>query len=177
MSSIVKYVERKEPEERVCTKCTLPKPDSKYRRRHKMRNGKKEFYTMGECSDCVAKRANKYYHNNLDKCRKRGRETAKKNYSKRLAYTQQYRKNNPEWWAKYMEKYREDNKEHIAKMHKKIGKEWHKKNRDELSETYVIQKLIQGTNLKRADIEPFPELIDAHRQNIKIKRLIIQKQQ
>ena len=101
------------------------------------------------------------------------RDSARKNIEKRTAYSKKYRKEHPEWWKNYMKKYREENKEHIARLHKPIADIWHKNSCKNLSDTYVINKIAQKSGLKRIDIEPHTELIDAWRQNIKIKRLII----
>lgn len=175
-SYVIKYVERLPSSTKVCTKCNDPRPLSRFRRRCKNKNGKKEYWNMGECMECEKAYREIFYEDNLEFCRKRGRENARKHYPTNRIRQKEYRRNNYPKIKAYMTKYREDNKERIAEMHEPVARKWFEKNRDELSDTYVIQHMIQKSGLNREDILPYPELIETYRQNMKIKRLIIQNQ-
>jgi len=158
-----------------CNRCGKSKPLDKFRRRIKKereRDGINDYYIMGECRACEKEKREKYYWGNRDIMLKRMIDNRKKNGHKYEAREKRYRKENYPKIKKYMTKYRADNKEYLAMMHKPRAKAWHDKNRDELSDIYVIYKIIQRTGLKRADIEPYPELIEVYRQNIMLKRKI-----
>lgn len=127
---------------------------------------------MGKCMDCEAKERKVAYYSDIEKGRRLGRETAKKHYAKRKIYNDKYRKDNPKWWRDYMDKYRKENKDHISKLHKITGDKWFKKQRDTLSDSYVISKIIGRGDLKRSDIENQTELIELYRQNLILKRKI-----
>lgn len=161
-----------EKQRKTCTKCNEGKPISRFRNRYKRKNGKKEYWQNGKCMDCEGKEQSLRYWKNPEKHREYSKQYANKHSKEMSEYNKQYRKDNPDWWENYMKGYRRDNKKRIAELHKIISKKWHQENRDLLSDTYVIHKIISKTNLKRKDVEGNKELIELYRANILLKRKI-----
>lgn len=158
--------------EKKCTKCLNPKPLNRFRTRFKIRNGKKEFWVQGKCMDCESQEGSERYWSNPEVGRRTSRESARKCGKKRYEYNKRYRKRHARWWKAYMKKYREENKEKIAELHKITGRKWFKKERDSLSDNYIIRHIIQRTGLRKEDIQDQKELIELCRQNKLLRRKI-----
>lgn len=81
---------------------------------------------------------------------------------------------------KYNKEWRKNNREHVNEYKKNspIEKESHKKTaknaRQELKDWYVMSNIKARTGLTLEQIKEYPELIQSHREQIKLKRLIKQ---
>lgn len=167
------------PEFKTCTKCCIPKPIKRFRKRTKFKNSVAYAYIQKKCMDCECKEQKERYHKNIEIHRERNRSRARKYYNENKDILNEIKrdlrkeKNNP--ILLYQREYNKKNKDKIAKQHKIVAKRFQEKIRDNLSDSYVIQHIIQRTSLKREDIEKYPEMIEAYRQQMKINRIIKNK--
>jgi GTPase Era involved in 16S rRNA processing len=132
-------------ESKVCNKCKELLSIDNFR--HK--KVKTKIYITNDCKKCL-------YIKNKDR-------------------VQKWKNNNKENSIIYFRNYRKENIEKIKNYERKKYPEQNKKyNLDcinNLTDTYVIHKLVRGTNLKHSDIKQYPELIEAKRLQILTKRL------
>lgn len=155
---------------KICTNCGKNQTLDKFRSRKK--KGEEGYYTIGRCRDCEKQDRANYYWDNVDMMRARGRENIRRNGHRYKSVQKKYRQENYPKIKAYMTKYRKENSEYLSEMHKPRAKAWFKKQREELSDSYVIGHIIQRTTLTREDIEKHPELIEVVRKNKLLKRKI-----
>ncbi len=152
---------------KTCTKCGDPKPDDRFRTRTKG----KYTWIFGKCMDCEAKeqRARNEIKKQDTKQKQIWRERAKayRNKNKEEYNAKQREKKKDPKHKEYMRKYRKENAEKIAADHKIVARRFHEHNRDNLTDTYITNKL---TNDKK---HPFPKHLITP-EMIEVKRLQIQ---
>lgn len=129
----------------------------------------------GKCKDCQAEERKIKYHSNLELSREKSRNNGKRFYHRHretlLEKNKEIRKQPDNHIILHQRKYYKDNEEKIKKQSKPIKRKSYEKQRDSLSDSYVINGLINKTKLKKEDILKYPELIEAKRLIIKIIRL------
>lgn len=156
---------------KICTCCENSKPFSRFRSRTK----KGYTWKMGKCMDCEKLEQKKRYHSNLELYRKRGRESSNRyhneNKEKISAKMKLLRKQPNNRVIIHQRKYIIKNREKIRVQHRPVSKKSFIKQRDALTDSYVIRILRQRTTLKKSDILKYPELIETQKLIIKTKRL------
>ncbi len=155
-----------------CKKCLLPKQNDRFRQRTK----RGYTWTMGKCMDCEACEQNNRYYKDVEKSREYNRKFANANWYKRKekasVQLKQLRKQPNNRVINNQRKYIEANRDKINSQRAPVSAKYQKKNKEGLTDTFVIAMIVQRTNLKRSDIKKHPELISAYRENLKLKRAI-----
>lgn len=162
---------------KICTKCKLELPVTAFHKDKRAKDGL-SFW----CKECTKKYMKEHYKNNSEKilasCAKwrennpeKLAEYYKKNSKRMYAVQVEYRKNNPEKTRAKGVNYRKNNLEKVRATEARNRKKNIEKNRarstasiKDLSNAYVAKKL----GFKVSEIPP--ELIEAKRLNLKIKR-------
>jgi hypothetical protein len=134
---------------KICTKCKIEKENQEfYKDKYKTKFGFKTFFTS-ICKKCAVEKSKKWANENPEKERERKVKWAKEN-PESGKITRQKRK-----------------KKHAVE-NKILGT----KNRNNLADIYIIDRLRRTSNLTREQIRQQPELIESTRTIIKIKRKI-----
>lgn len=171
-------------EPKICTKCKVEKQPEEFRVRQGRRAGDKS-YLSPPCKECESIAARMRYKKIKDnpEVKKRNRKRTNE-YRKRAGYGKrrwQAVKNDPTRKAK-IKKWREENPESVKVNQKKRGLEWHRKNCDNITDTYVIMRLqFQFKGMTAESILANPHLMEIKRDQIilyryKLKILEHQKQ-
>lgn len=163
---------------KVCSNCKVEKSESDFRVRKdkRIKNPKKRIYLNNVCLTCEAIQQRE--RNKKQRLTKEGRERHnrwarefhQRHREKCIAYLRDRRKA-PEFKV-YMKAYRERNKERIRQQEIITKQRYQEKNRDSLSDEYIIRLLIcqgigdRGTLMKNYDV------IEAKRLQLLIKRKI-----
>tara|TARA_R100001530_G_scaffold20653_1_gene17154 strand:+ start:219 stop:704 length:486 start_codon:yes stop_codon:yes gene_type:complete len=147
---------------KICCKCKEEKSVDMFYKNRTKKDGFQE-----ECKHCNDIRVREYVDKNRDKVNKRRRDFWKNNperYKKHLQKGRLYTENNREKERERTRKYYKKNKD------KELNRG--KKNRDELADNYIVRCMLQkNKTLKSEDIPQW--LIEAKRQEIKLKRILI----
>jgi hypothetical protein len=166
---------------KICSRCKHNLEDSAFRMRYdkRGRGSKALSYLNNTCRKCDSEISNKqYFHKKddpgfLENWRKKSREYSQKN-KEIIKQKNKIKRQTPEY-KKMVRDYRAKNKEKISKQEKITRERYARKNTDNLTDTYIIQKLIAGdkgiTTKEAAKIFP-KELIEAKRLQILLKRKI-----
>jgi hypothetical protein len=132
----------------------------------------KEYYSkMGACKTCRNKQIKEYKEKNKEQIKEKYKERNKK-------YIKEYQTKHKKQISKNHKKYRDNHKEQIKESGKiytlnhkeqinEFQKKWDKKQRINLSDKYIISQLRIPTNV----LKQYPELIEAKRIHIQIKRI------
>lgn len=126
-------------------------------------------------------RLKKYYEDNKELVKKRGRDYYSANREKVLKQhaekpdlkeaCKEWKRNNKDKVKKYKKEYEEKNREqHLTMRRKSI-----KRAIQRLPDYYVANQIKQQTGISMKTIKANPELIENHRQQIKLKRLLKNK--
>lgn len=118
-----------------------------------------ETKTLDNFYKYYSKARNKHRYSNY--CKPCARENAKPR-----AFKHYY--DNREEKQKYHEQYRKENKDKI----KKLSAHFTKKYRDELKECYVAEYAAKALKCSTKEIHENPELLNAYKNNMKLKRQI-----
>lgn len=157
---------------KLCSRCNIEKDDSAFRVRTDKRRNPPLVYLNNTCYDCDAEtqRERVRKQRQTPEGRKKHNQWANKSYHRhrddRVRKMREKRKT-PEYKAK-MKEYRENNKQKIYQQEVITKKRYHEKNRDAVTDEYVIGRLIQQ-GYKREECTP--ELIELKRVKILKKRL------
>jgi hypothetical protein len=162
-------------QKKICTKCNAEKPNTT------------EFFhldkgkTVSACKVC--KNAQKLQYNR-DRYKRVGKQEAKIQYTKhrekRLAYwkradvaekrrkrvMEKYHKN-PQVFAERRKKVVEKHKQKYAER----NRNYDKKRIDELSDTYILQLMVNYFGITRVEAKENKELFDTYKSHLKLKRL------
>ena len=164
---------------KVCTRCKKEKNSTQFRKRYKYKLFKKYYYRNPTCRQCEAELTREYYNAN-----KHDEKFKQKNINNANRYWEENRESvllklkrkreTPEY-QKYRREYDKKNRARIKSLQKVRSKKWHDNSRDNLTDGYIISKLIQKSGITKEEVLQHPELIEAYRANIKLKRLISKK--
>lgn len=155
-----------------CSKCHIEKEDSCFRQRKENRRNCTSVYLNNTCRECDAELARLYYskvkNDDKFKVKNRGRanEYRQNNYE-RVAEKGRIRRMS-EAYKKMRRDYEQQNKDRIHKKSVPVKKRFHEKHRDNLTDEYISNKLFG--RIDREFINNFPEIIEAKRLQILIKR-------
>ncbi len=165
---------------KICNKCSGDLPLGKFRRRKDSRRPGVKYY-VGTCTDCEKKLSKGRYHEVKDDPQFRKLDRAKsKAYRKanadvlKVKRSLNYTNANPEFKA-YRERYIAKNKAHIEKQEVVTRARYHTKNRDGLTDTYIIKLLVNNGYTKEQVLQN-PNLIVERREKIKSQRLRLAKE-
>ena len=123
-----------------------------------------------------------YRQKNMEKIREQETKWRKNNPEKRKAQCSRYYENHKEICLAKSKKWVKDNPEKSRENSRKRSKRWgenhpekvkqlNKKDAELLNDGYVIGRIIAKTNLTRAEIRKYPELIETKRLILKTQRL------
>jgi len=139
--------------ERTCKKCGETKPIEKFKKRDTC------IYGRGHvCKTC-----------------------SRKSYRKTPAYKKARVRANARYRKKYPDKIKEYDKKYrlshpYGERQKETEKKRRKKNADKLTDRHVINVIRHVKKIKAETIRQYPEFIQTYRQQLKVKRLLKQKQ-
>lgn len=162
-------------ETKICTCCKMPKSKKRFRWRTK----KGYTYQQGKCIDCENAEQKIRYDSKKDnidfkiKNRQRVKNYQRENWdvvqekNKKRRQTKRYKENRRKYTLKNYDK--------ISRDHKIRAKKWFEKNRDELSDSYVVSKIIGKTKVSPDEVRREPELIEIKRMQLKLGRVIKNK--
>lgn len=114
---------------------------------------------LSEYYSYFSKARGKYRHGNYckpcakEKSKPRAKKHFEENREERLQYAREYRKNNPD-------------------KIKALAAKFSKKYREELKECYVAEHAAKVLKCSTKEIHDNPELLEAYRNNMKLKRII-----
>lgn len=137
------------------------------------------IYHNNTCKQCDAKKARIYYNENKnlnefkEKAKNRSRKSYYKNRERNLVKQKEYRSKPKNKIAR--RDYVRQNSQKIKSQEIITKKRYHEKNRDGLTDTYVVKQLKQSTGLPKEAILEYPQLIECKRLQLKTIRLIKQK--
>ena len=156
---------------KVCTRCTTEREISFFRQRYCIRNHVKYFYPNNHCKDCERKEANHYYHLNREEHSRKAREYARRTRPARNAYQRKWREEHPDQLKARVKAYREKNRAKIIAQEKITKRRYWEKQRDVLSDVYIIRMLLQRGRkhqsvITREGIKAHPELIEMQRKSL-----------
>lgn len=134
-------------ETKICSRCKVGKDLSEFRMRYDKRGkgSKSLVYPNNTCRKCDTEIQNKYYFKHkdtpgfLEKWINKSREYYSANREK-IKEKMKLKRQTPEYKA-MMKAYREKNKEKIYKQELVTKQRYHKKNRDNITDTYAINIL------------------------------------
>lgn len=158
---------------KVCSRCHIEKDNSDFRLRKDKRDDR--IYLNNTCKKCDAELQRIYYNSVKDnqdfknKNRKRVKDWAN---SLGDQYTEKTKKRRQsEIYKKSMRQYRKKNKAKIYEQEKITKNRYHTKHRDNLTDEYVTRQLISQGVATRESLKLHPEIIEAKRIQLKIKRI------
>lgn len=158
------------PREKTCSRCNNVKAKTEFRVRWEKRQVPPFPYLNNTCKKCDAEIAleNHYKNRRTPEGRKRNQESAKKAYKKRRdkAVEHMKKKRSTPEYKKMMRDYRQRNREKIQQQEIITKRRYHEKNRDAVTDAYVINNLRQ-----KGIIEPSVEQMEMQRVKILTKRL------
>ncbi len=143
----------------------------------------------------------KWYSENKNKIKAKHREYRRKNRDKILKGKKKYREenrekcyqqyknwvgNNPEKYKSIQQKYTDIHRDEINKRrldsyyknhseNKKKSRKFQAKKREQLHDSYLIQKVKRDTGLDYKTVKSHPEILKTKRMQIKVKRLLKNK--
>ena len=113
----------------------------------------------------------KWKINNSEKVRELNRKWQKNNPEKVMEYIYKWQKNNPEKVMENVNKWRKKNPEKVRISTSACRN----RNIDNMANTYIKTQINNQFGIKAATADQHPELIDAYREQIRIKRLLREK--
>lgn len=161
--------------EKNCTNCKKDKDVTDFRLRHDKRKGN-YYYFNNHCKECENEKQKEYYEKakNNENFKIKNRKRVKKYIEKNIDIVKEKTKK-----RRLGNKYRENRKQYILKNKDKIYEQekicklkYHNKNRDELTDKYIVRLILQKTNLRKEDILNCPKLIEVKRKQIQLIRKI-----
>lgn len=164
---------------KVCTRCKIEKDDSAFRVRHEKRESRSRglLYLNNTCRQCDSEIQQEYYaaKKHDESFKQQNRERSKRYIEENRDIVRERKKlerQTPQY-KEMRERYRERNKERIMQQERIIKKryaDFHCKN---LTDEYIITRLISWANIKREHVTP--ELIEMKRLEIQFERLLREK--
>lgn len=159
---------------KICSRCKANKEDSEFRIKHDKRVGKERSYLNNTCKKCDSEISTATYYSkkhDLEFMKKWAKKTRDYNSKNReiIRQKQKVKRQTPEY-KEMMRKYRAKNKEKIHKQEVITKKRYHEKNRDGITDKYVIGQLASQEILDRETIKKYPEIIEAKRIQLLISR-------
>lgn len=153
-----------------CKKC-----QSEYKKRYYLKNKEK-----------IKNKSKRHYQENKEDRLTKIKNWANKNKPKVNLYKKNYKIRNPDkikkqgldYYLKNLDKYNEWGKEWRKRNPEKknaINKEHMKRGTDNLSDSYVVQAIINNSSLTASEVRKYPELIKTYRVLLLTKRLLNQK--
>lgn len=134
---------------KICAKCKIEKENHEFTiDKYKTKLGFKKFLTP-ICKKCTVEKSKKWANENPKKAKERKVKWAKEN-PERVKISRQKRK----------------------KQHNEANKILNTRDRNNLADTYIVEKLVRSSNLTRKQIRQSPQLIELTRKIIQVKRKI-----
>ncbi len=154
--------------EKRCSKCGEVKGVDCFSRDKNKKDG-----LQCHCRKCRVENARRYREKNIEKVAEKNRRYREENREKLAEYALRYREENPEKMAEANRRYYEENREKLAEKNRRFREE----NREKLAEYARMQiGLITDSYVARVmkipTAEAPPDLIEAKRQQLKLKRTI-----
>lgn len=150
-----------------------------FRLRYQKYKDKKYYYINPWCRECENKIASEYHNARKDdeSFRKKNRERTRKYHqeNREIIVQREKKRRQKKSYIVNRKKYIAKNKQKIYEQEKKAKKKYYDFHKNNLTDHYVISKIIQKTKLTKADVISKPDLIEAWRTKIKLIRLIKQK--
>ncbi len=112
------------------------------------------------------------YYFDPEKSNKRSRKYSIENKDKVNATRRKRKRKYAKYYKKYRQQYDRKNKLRIQELQRKRSLNFAQKESTQLTDNYIISKIKQRTSLSKKDILKYPELIQAWRMNLKLKREI-----
>lgn len=163
---------------KVCSRCQIEQDDPNFRKRKDKRDGR--VYLNNTCKKCDAELQRTYYnsvkenHDFKKKNRKRANDWRESLGDKYAEITKKRRQSKT--YKKSMSNYRKKNKAKIYEQEKVTKNRYHAKHRDNVTDEYVSRQLINQDVATRESLKLHPELIEAKRIQILIKRKVNARQ-
>lgn len=165
---------------KVCSRCKKRKRDNQFRFRYdkRGRGSKALVYLNNTCRKCDSEIQNKNYFKNKDnpEFRKKWVDKSREYYyahKEEIKEKMRLKRQTPEYKA-MMKAYRQKRKDIIREQEIITKKRYHEKHRDNLTDTYIIRQLANQKIADKHDLVNHPEIIEAKRLQILIKRKINQ---
>lgn len=165
---------------KICSRCKKEKKDDQFRWRYDKRGkGSKELkYLNNTCRKCDTEISNRHYYKNKEDKNFISNWTKKSIdyyavHSDEVKAKMKLKRQTPEY-KKMMRLYRERRKEIIYRQEVITKRRYHEKHRDNVTDEYVIRQLITQGVATREGLLSHPEIIQAKRIQILIKRKIYQ---
>ena len=152
-----------------------------YQKQYALKNKEKVWlYNKGHYKqnrELVIQKSREYYYTNIDKIKIKAKQYKRKNKEKILLYKKEYSIENKNGIREYFKKYHLKNKEEIllkCKIYREVNKvkikKFYKDGVINLEDWYIKRLITGRSSLCAADIPQ--ELVEAKRQEMKIKRII-----
>lgn len=149
---------------KVCTQCNELLPMERFSRRASARDGR-QF----ACKTCFTRIRRAHYLKHKEKYYAQARKWSAVNPDKVRASKKKYLVNNAKKWEERRKSYRLKSYD----AHRKEILQKQRQRRNELADCYIRQLIIQRGDLKASAV--CPELVNATREYIRVKRLIKEK--
>jgi hypothetical protein len=164
------------PETKVCSRCQSEKPKTDFRIRTDKRSEPAFTYLNNTCMKCDAdiQRERHRRQRATAEGRQKHNDQAKtfhRRHREKVLSIGKQKRQTPEYKEK-MRAYRKRNKDKIHNQEVVTKKRYHEKHRDNVTDEYVIRQLITQGVATRDSLRSHPELIEAKRIQILIKRQI-----
>lgn len=160
-----------------CNRCNKTKSDDSFRIRYEKRKGN-FYYLNNTCRKCDSELSTIYrssVKDNLDwKQKNRERSNKYRLDSIDIVRERTQARRQSKAYKEYRKKYIQKNKNRIMKQERICKRRYHEKNRDALTDTYIINRLTQKSPLSKNEIPP--ALIKLKRLQIICKRSLKLKQ-
>lgn len=165
---------------KVCSRCKIEKEDDQFRWRYEKRGkGSRALkYLNNTCRQCDSEIQNKNYFKNKDNPDFRKKWVEKSNeyyhaHKEQIKVKMMAKRQTPEY-KKMMRDYRKRRKGIIHSQEVVTKRRYHEKHRDNVTDEYIIRQLITQGLATRESLKGHPEIIEAKRLQILIKRKIKQ---
>lgn len=159
---------------KVCKDCKIEKEDAEFEQ-HYISRGKPAIRKSLLCHDCTKKWRKSYFDNS--EVRKRQKEYRKDNPGKVKKWKRKHYKKHKEYINKKSKAWHENNKERAEIKHREYydkhpekKKEYSKRGRLELRDSYVTERLKVEFGFTYEEVKEDPELIELKRLQILLKR-------
>lgn len=171
------------PSEKICTGCKNKKGKDQFRIRDKKYKGESRYYLSPRCKGCENEEQKIRYLKIKDDLlfKKKNHQRAKDYCKKNKTRIKQKNsiKRQTDKYKTYVKEYRKKNKAKIQQQETVTKNRYHSKNRDPITDKYVIRQLISQGYGSKEQVMGDKELIELKRIQILNKRIkmeIIKKQ-
>lgn len=160
---------------KTCKRCGIEQDDDQFKDKSSVTNGKRYHYKIGVCRLCINAESSAYFRkqrtteDGRQKYNAKAREMHEKHRDKILIKQKEYR-STPEYKSK-RKAYIEKNKEKIRQQGIECKRKYHEKNRDEITDKYVVNLLRTQGYGKPEDLIKNKELIEIKRSEIILSRI------